>query len=82
VEAMTEKTSETEHQVLLATIGSLGDLFPFIAIAKELKRLGLKPIIASQSDYRQLVTDHFIEFLPIPPSFAEAEKKHSKQEKK
>jgi rhamnosyltransferase subunit B len=63
------------RRILLSTIGSLGDLFPFIAMAVELKRRGHHPILATQPDYRNRVCDYGIEFCAIPPSFEEASAK-------
>ena len=40
------------RKVVISTAGSLGDLYPFIAFALELKRRGYEPLIASQVEYR------------------------------
>jgi UDP:flavonoid glycosyltransferase YjiC (YdhE family) len=58
-------------RIVLATVGSLGDLHPYIAIAHELKARGAHPVIASVPDYRAAVEQQGIEFAAAGPSFAE-----------
>jgi len=56
-------------QIVIATIGSLGDLHPCIALAQELGRRGHRVIIASTEYYRSKVEELGIEFHPIRPNW-------------
>lgn len=57
------------ERILLATIGSLGDLHPCLALAQELKRRGHRVTIASTEYYRAKVQNLEIAFLPIRPNW-------------
>ena len=57
-------------RVVLATVGSLGDLHPYIAVARALAALGAQPVIASVPEYRADVERAGIEFAPVGPGFA------------
>ena len=56
-------------RVLFATIGSLGDLHPCLALALELKRRGHTATIATTEYYRANVERLGIEFHPIRPDW-------------
>jgi UDP:flavonoid glycosyltransferase YjiC (YdhE family) len=56
---------------LFATIGSLGDLHPYIAVARALIARGHQAVIATTEDYRAAVEGAGVEFSPIRPSMAE-----------
>ena len=56
-------------RIVIATIGSLGDLHPCIALAQELGRRGHCVTIASNAYYRSKVEELGIEFHPIRPSW-------------
>ena len=55
------------RRIILATLGSLGDLHPFIAIALELQARGQEPIIATGECYRQKIERLAIPFRAIRP---------------
>jgi len=57
-------------RILLATVGSLGDLHPYIAIARALRERGAEPVLASVPEYRADVEREGIEFAPVGPGFA------------
>jgi UDP:flavonoid glycosyltransferase YjiC (YdhE family) len=57
------------RRILFATIGSLGDLHPCIALAMELKRRGHHVTIASTPYYRSKVEGQGIDFHPIRPDW-------------
>ncbi|MGA2850462.1 MAG: glycosyltransferase [Terracidiphilus sp.] len=61
--------SATRTRILLATIGSLGDLHPCLALALELKRRGHVVTIASTEYYRSHVESSGIAFHPIRPDW-------------
>jgi rhamnosyltransferase subunit B len=56
------------RQVLLATLGSLGDLHPFIAIALRLREHGYEPVIATTPEYRDNISMEGIAFHPVGPT--------------
>jgi UDP:flavonoid glycosyltransferase YjiC (YdhE family) len=61
-----------EHpKVLLATFGTLGDIYPFITIAKALAGRGLQPIIAAPGDVREAIESEGIDYAPIRPNIGE-----------
>ncbi|HWF93121.1 MAG TPA: glycosyltransferase [Terriglobales bacterium] len=58
-----------QKKILFATIGSLGDLHPCIALALELKRRGHLVTIASTEFYRTKVEEYGIGFHPMRPNW-------------
>ena len=56
-------------RILFATIGSLGDLHPGLALAMELKSRGYDLTIASTECYRSKVEGLGIGFRPIRPNW-------------
>lgn len=74
-ELATTITSKTETKtsdglrIVLTTLGSLGDLHPYIAIALELKALGHRPAIASSPYFREKIEVLGIDFFPVRPDF-------------
>ena len=57
-------------RIVFATFGSFGDLHPYIAVARELKRRGHQPLIASFAEFRESVEAAGIEFAPMRPDMA------------
>ena len=57
-------------RIVLATLGSLGDLHPYIAIARALKARGADPLIATIPDYRADVEREGLAFASVGPGFA------------
>jgi UDP:flavonoid glycosyltransferase YjiC (YdhE family) len=55
------------RRIVFCPFGSLGDLYPFLAIARELKRQGHLPVIAASPVYRPLVEAEQVEFQPVRP---------------
>ena len=51
----------------MTTIGSLGDLHPYIALALEMKKRGVEPVIATSETYQSRIESLNIEFYPIRP---------------
>ena len=56
-------------RIVLATIGSLGDLHPMLALGLELKRRGHRVTIASTGFYREKVEGLGMEFCPLRPNW-------------
>jgi UDP:flavonoid glycosyltransferase YjiC (YdhE family) len=59
---------EVGKRIVLATFGSPGDLFPFLAIGQELRQRGHKPTVASSEIYRDLVAAAGLDFAPVRPN--------------
>jgi rhamnosyltransferase subunit B len=57
------------RKILFATIGSLGDLHPCLALALELHRRGHTITIAATPYYRAKVEEHGIAFMPLRPDW-------------
>lgn len=57
----------TGKTILIHTVGSLGDLHPYMAIALELKRRGHKPVIATFASFRNKIESEGIGFEPVRP---------------
>ena len=58
-------------KIVLATVGSLGDLHPFIAVALALRKRGFDPVIAAAEDYRGKVAAEGLAFASVRPSAAQ-----------
>ncbi|MCL2927184.1 MAG: glycosyltransferase [Trichodesmium sp. MAG_R01] len=56
-----------EKRIVLTTFGSLGDLYPYLAIARGLQNRGHRPLIATSERYRQKVETAGINFHPVRP---------------
>ena len=54
-------------KIVLNTFGSLGDLYPFLALAKELNSRGHTSILAANKAYQKIVESQNIHFVPIRP---------------
>src|ERR1044072_4434878 len=61
------------NRVVMATIGSFGDLHPYIALALEMRKRYIDPVIATSEIYRQRIESLNIEFYPISPALPEPE---------
>ena len=54
-------------RVVLCTFGSLGDLYPFLALGRELTRRGHSCVVATTPGYRERVERVGVEFYPAGP---------------
>jgi UDP:flavonoid glycosyltransferase YjiC (YdhE family) len=57
----------------MATIGSLGDLHPYISLALEMKKRFIDPVIVTSETYRERIQSLGIEFRPLRPEMAQPE---------
>lgn len=57
--------------VVISTFGSLGDVFPYIAVAKELKQQGADVSIATTLDHCAAIERHGIKFIRIGGNLSE-----------
>ena len=60
-------------RILLAPMGTLGDVLPFVAVALALRRLGCTPVVATMEQYRSCVEAEGIAFRAIRPGRVELE---------
>jgi len=63
-----------KYKIVLAAVGSLGDLHPFVALGLALRAQGLGVVVASAAEYRDKVERAGLEFRPVRPSFADVER--------
>lgn len=54
-------------RIVLACLGSFGDLFPYIGLARELHRRGHDCVLATSPAYREVVEREGLGFHPVPP---------------
>lgn len=57
----------TSKRILLCTFGSLGDLYPMLALAIELKRRGHHPVVGTLPGYRDRVQAAGVDYCSIRP---------------
>lgn len=55
-------------RIVFATVGSLGDLHPYIAIGAALRALGHRPVIATTDRYQAAVEAQGIDYAPLRPA--------------
>jgi UDP:flavonoid glycosyltransferase YjiC (YdhE family) len=67
----TSSSAMTDAKIILATVGSLGDLHPFLAIGQALRERGARPILAVPLDHVSKCNDAGLEAEAILPSFDE-----------
>lgn len=60
-------------KILFATIGSLGDVHPLMAIGQELVRMGHEVTIATSDRHGPRIIEAGLKFAEIPPKFPEKE---------
>lgn len=54
-------------KIVISTFGSFGDIHPYVAVARELKRRGHRPILATSAVYKEKADTVGIEFHPVRP---------------
>lgn len=57
----------SSKRIVFATFGSLGDLYPYVAVAQELARRGHHPVIATFEEFRENVETAGVGFAPMRP---------------
>jgi UDP:flavonoid glycosyltransferase YjiC (YdhE family) len=58
-------------RIVLNTLGSFGDIHPYMAIALELQSRGHAPVVATAESYREKIEGAGIEFFPVRPDLPE-----------
>ena len=59
------------RRIVLCTGGSHGDVHPFIALALQLKAMGLDPLVATAESYRPAIEAEELDFHRVRPDFAD-----------
>jgi rhamnosyltransferase subunit B len=54
-------------RIVFCTFGSLGDIYPVLGLAREMRRRGHSPLIATTVVYRRLVESEGVAFHPVRP---------------
>lgn len=57
------------RKILILTLGTRGDVQPFVALARGLQRAGHEAVIATDAEFESFVRDHAIDFRPISGRF-------------
>ena len=52
-------------RIAIATIGTLGDVQPFVALALTLKKRGYEVVLGTSGDFEQFVTSHGVDFFSL-----------------
>ncbi|HEX4378252.1 MAG TPA: glycosyltransferase, partial [Steroidobacteraceae bacterium] len=65
------KHNASGARIALATLGTLGDLNPFIGIAIALRDAGFAPVVVTHEQYRSLLEAAGIDFQPMRPDRGE-----------
>jgi len=65
------QSGETSIRCILVSLGTLGDVHPFVALALELRNQGHTPVLAASEPCRPIALRHQIEFHPIRPDGAQ-----------
>lgn len=68
VSSSLQNGKKISKHILIATFGSLGDLYPYMAIAKEMRTRGHRAVIATNEIYRHMIESEGIEFRAIRPN--------------
>lgn len=71
---MSGNVKNSKPTVVLATLGSLGDLHPFIALGIALRVRGARVILAAAADYRRKSESAGLEFRAVRPAFDDLER--------
>ena len=58
-------------RIVCLTIGSRGDVQPYIALCKGLMREGHRPLIATHAEFESWIRKHGIDFAPVAGNPAE-----------
>ena len=59
------------RRIVLTSVGSYGDLHPFVATGLALKAAGFEAVIAASEEYREKVLNEGLAFHPVGPTLAQ-----------
>lgn len=60
-------SSNSDKHIIFSTLGSLGDVYPYIAIAKQVEALGFRTSIATSLNHRPTIEAQGLNFLHVRP---------------
>lgn len=58
---------EKQKRILLVTFGTLGDVYPFLAIAHAMRRKGLTAVVAAPEMHRDSIEREGVAYVPLRP---------------
>lgn len=59
------------QRILILTLGSQGDVQPYVALGMGLRQAGFEVLLATDPSFSSLVTSHALDFAPLHTSFAQ-----------
>ena len=54
-------------RIVITSFGSLGDIYPYLALARQLTKRGHEAIVATSAYYRPLIEKEGVAFCPVRP---------------
>ncbi len=54
-------------RIVITSFGSLGDIYPYLGLARELTQRGHEPVFVTSAHYRSLIEGEGIVFYPARP---------------
>jgi UDP:flavonoid glycosyltransferase YjiC (YdhE family) len=71
---MAMRDPDPSRKIVLATLGTLGDLHPFIALGSRLRALGYDPVVATSAMHGPKVRSEGLGFCPMRPDMADLDR--------
>jgi rhamnosyltransferase subunit B len=62
-----ERIAATGKRIVITSVGSLGDIYPYLALARRLTQRGHEAIFATSAYYRPLIEGEGVAFCPVRP---------------
>jgi rhamnosyltransferase subunit B len=62
-----DKVAGARKRIVIASIGSLGDIYPYLVLARQLTKRGHETIFATSAYYRPLIEAEGVAFCPVRP---------------
>jgi rhamnosyltransferase subunit B len=56
-------------RIVITSIGSFGDIYPYLGLARQLMQRGYDPVFATSAYYRPLIEGEGVAFCPVRPDF-------------
>jgi rhamnosyltransferase subunit B len=62
-----ERAAAARKRIVITSVGSLGDIYPYLALARQLTQRGHEAILATSPYYRSLIAGEGVTFCPVRP---------------
>jgi rhamnosyltransferase subunit B len=56
-------------RIVITSLGSFGDIYPYLGLARQLAQRGHEPVFATSACYRPLIDGEGVAFCPVRPDF-------------